>query len=123
MECHKNSFTERVEDSLLLMREVASPAFQMYYQPHQWKSVAENLEMAEKLAPFTHVIHVFEWKGSDRFPLAEGLDEWRAYLDKLPDTPPLLLEFMPDNELSTLPVEAASLRRIVNAPTPKGDPT
>ena len=112
MECHRNSFTERLEDSLLLMREINSPHFEMYYQPHQWKTVEENLEMAEKLSPFTHVIHVFQWKGSDRFPLAEGIDEWRGYLSYF-EGQPLLLEFMPDDRIESLKTEAEALKRLI----------
>lgn len=112
MECHKNTFTESVEDSLLLMSEVASPNFRMYYQPHQWKSIQENLAMAKALAPFTKVLHVFQWKGSDRFPLKDGLDEWQGYLDCF-EGQPLLLEFMPDDRIESLKAEAAALKSIV----------
>ena len=112
MECHRNSFTERLEDSLLLMREVNSPAFEMYYQPHQWKSVEENIEMAEKLSPFTHIIHAFQWKGSERFSLWEGIDEWSGYLSHF-EGQPLLLEFMPDDRIESLKTEAEALKRLI----------
>ena len=112
MECHKGTFTERVEDSLYLMRAVSSPAFRMYYQPHQWKTQEENLAMASALAPYTEVLHVFQWKGSDRFSLADGTEEWRTYLSAF-DGQPLLLEFMPDDRIESLCAEADALRRIV----------
>ena len=112
MECHKGTFTERVEDSLLLMRKINSPAFRMYYQPHQWRTVEENLLMAEALAPYTEVLHVFQWKGSDRFPLVDGVMEWRKYLAAF-DGQPLLLEFMPDDRIESLRAEADALRKIV----------
>ena len=112
MECHKGTFTERVEDSLYLMRAVSSPAFRMYYQPHQWKTQEENLTMARALAPYTEVLHVFQWKGSDRFSLADGAEEWRTYLSAF-DGQPLLLEFMPDDKIETLGTEADALCRIV----------
>lgn len=121
-ECHNKTLTSRLGGALALI-EAAAPHFRMYWQPNQFRTVEENLAYAEAVAAYTEIVHVFQWKEKDKFPLETGIDEWRAYLDKLPDTPPLLLEFMPDNELSTLPVETASLRRIVNAPTPKGDPT
>lgn len=112
MECHKNTFTERVEDSLLLMDAVNSPAFRMYYQPHQWKSIEENLDMAQKLSSYTRRIHVFQWKGSERFPLATGTEEWRAYLQAF-EGQPLLLEFMPDDCIESMKTEAESLRKIM----------
>ena len=112
MECHRATFTERTEDSLLLMKAVKSPAFRMYYQPHQWKSIGENRKMAELLAPYVNVLHVFQWKGSERFSLRDGVDEWREYLSCF-DGQPLLLEFMPDDQLETLYTEASALRKIV----------
>lgn len=112
MECHRATFTERVEDSLSLMEAVSSPSFRMYYQPHQWKSIEENCKMAAQLAPHVNVLHVFQWKGSERFSLREGIDEWRRYLTSF-DGQPLLLEFMPDDKIETLGTEADALRRIV----------
>ena len=112
MECHKNTLTEQVADSLALMRAVASSNFQMYYQPHQWKSIEENFEMAKALAPFTKVIHVFQWKGSDRFPLIEGKDEWQGYLSHF-EGQPLLLEFMPNDRIESLQGEADALKTII----------
>ena len=112
MECHKGTFTERVEDSLLLMRRINSPAFRMYYQPHQWRTVEENLLMAEALAPYTEILHVFQWKESERFSLLKGIEEWRKYLSSF-ERQPLLLEFMPDDRIESLCAEADALRCIV----------
>ena len=112
MECHKGTFTERVADSLLLMRRIHSPAFRMYYQPHQWRTVEENLLMAEALAPYTEILHVFQWKESERFSLSKGIEEWRKYLSSF-ERQPLLLEFMPDDRIESLCAEADALRCIV----------
>lgn len=120
-ECHNKTLTSRLGGALALLR-AAAPHFRMYWQPNQFRTVEENLAYAEAVAADTEIVHVFQWKEKDKFPLADGIDEWCAYLEKLPDVP-LLLEFMPDNELSTLPVETATLRQIVNATAPKGDPT
>ncbi|MBQ4323977.1 MAG: sugar phosphate isomerase/epimerase [Clostridia bacterium] len=113
MECHKNTFTENLSDALLLMNEINSPRFRMYWQPFQWKSCEENLAYAKAIAPFTHHIHVFQWKDKARFPLKEGLEEWKGYLALFSAPRTLLLEFMPDDRTESLPVEADSLKRIV----------
>ena len=112
MECHKNTFTEDPKDSLLLMQAVSSSAFAMYYQPHQWRSIAENEAMAKELSPYTHAIHVFQWKGTERFPLAIGHEEWKRYLSHFEGLP-LLLEFMPDDRLETLSNEAEALKKLI----------
>ncbi len=112
-ECHAGTFTERLSDAVYLFNEVGSKSFCSYWQPFQTKSIEENLLYAETIAPFARHLHVFQWKGSERFSLNEGIDEWRAYLSKF-DTPRmLLLEFMPDDDIATLKGEACALRRII----------
>ncbi|MBR2353254.1 MAG: sugar phosphate isomerase/epimerase [Clostridia bacterium] len=113
MECHQKTLTERMEDTLWLMEQVASPAFRMYWQPFQHKSIEENLAYAEAIAPYTYHLHVFQWKGSDKLPLREGIGEWQGYLKKFTTPRTLLLEFMPDGRIETLSEEADSLRTIV----------
>lgn len=113
MECHKGTYTEKLEDALALMREIDSPHFAMYWQPFQWQAVEENLAYAEAIAPYAHHIHVFQWKDKQRFSLNDGIGEWRGYLEKFSTPRTLLLEFMPDNAISSLAVEAEALRAIV----------
>lgn len=112
MECHKGTFTERLEDTLELMRETNSPNFAMYWQPFQWQTEEENLKYAEAVAPYAKHIHVFQWKGKERFSLDDGVDEWRGYLGKFSTPRTLLLEFMPDDKITTLQAEASALKKI-----------
>ncbi len=114
MECHKKTFTEECSDALLLMEQVNSESFRMYWQPFQWKSAEENLAYAEAIAPFTHHIHVFQWKDKERFSLNEGIEEWRGYLNKF-SAPrrALLLEFMPNGTIEELSEEVYALKTII----------
>ena len=120
-ECHNKTLTSRLAGAMALM-EAAAPSFRMYWQPNQFRTVKENLAYAEAVAPFTEIVHVFQWKEKDKFPLATGIEEWVGYLNKLPTELPLLLEFMPDHDIASLPTETVSLRRIVSACDQKGDP-
>lgn len=113
MECHKKTFTERLDDTLLLMKEIQSPHFRMYWQPFQWQTEEENRAYAKAIAPYTEHIHVFQWKGEDAFPLSEGIEEWRSYLKAFPAHRTLLLEFMPDGQIESLSAEADALRAII----------
>ena len=113
MECHRKTFTQNLEDALSLMEEVNSPHFRMYWQPFQWQSIEQNLAYAEVIAPYTHHIHVFQWKDTAKFSLFEGIEEWQAYLGKFGTPRTLLLEFMPDDALSSLSKEADALRMII----------
>ena len=112
MECHKKTLTERLPDAIALMERVNSPHFRMYWQPFQWQSEAENLVYAQAIAPYTRNIHVFQWKGNERFSLQEGIAEWRAYLKAFSTPRTLLLEFMPDDQIESLNKEAKALKRI-----------
>lgn len=111
-ECHMGTFTERPEDALWLMREVASPHFRTYWQPFQWRTVEQNLHYLRTLLPYVTHLHVFQWKGAARYSLSEGFGEWQDYLALLQGSHTLLLEFMPDDKLETLGAEASALRAI-----------
>ena len=114
MECHRRTFTERKEDVVELMEAVGSPHFRMYWQPFQWLSAAESLAVARTVAPYAEHLHVFNWRGAEKLPLCDAVEEWRAYLSVLPPMRTLLLEFMPDGRLETLPREAEALRAIAS---------
>lgn len=112
MECHKGTFTDCKEGALALMQAVDSVHFRMYWQPHQNKPVEENLAYAALLSAYTYHLHVFNWKEKEKMPLMEAVAVWREYLAKFSGEHYLLLEFMPDGLIETLPKEAEALRRI-----------
>lgn len=112
MECHIKTFTNRKEAALELMAAVDSPHLQMYWQPNQFRTEEENLAYAQAIAPYTKRIHVFNWKEKEKFPLKEGMETWQKYLTAF-DCRPLLLEFMPDGRIESLPAEAESLRKLI----------
>ena len=112
MECHNHTYTNRKGAAMELMQAVASPHFRMYWQPNQYRDTAENLAYAELLAEFTEHLHVFCWRGDEKFPLCDGADLWKRYLRCFPNDKTLLLEFMPDDRLETLVAEAETLLKI-----------
>ena len=113
LECHMLSVTETTDYGVALMEEVNSPAFRLYWQPFQWLDSEGSLAVAKAYAPYATHLHVFNWHGGERFPLAEAVKDWKRYLTVF-DTPrTLLLEFMPDDRLETLPTEAEALRAII----------
>jgi len=112
MECHINTYTNTTESALELIQAVNSRHFQMYWQPNQFRSEEENMEYARQIADSTRNIHVFNWKGNEKYPLADAKDIWRKYLSCFDGSRNLLLEFMPDNEIETLKREAEALKEI-----------
>ena len=112
MECHNDTLTDWKEPALKLMQEVNSLAFRMYWQPNQHRTVEENFAYAELLAPYTEHIHVFNWEGDNRYPLGDAVSLWKEYLKRFDGDKSLLLEFMPDDNIETLPAEVNALRQI-----------
>ena len=113
MECHNDTLTDWKEPALALMQKINSPAFRMYWQPNQHRTLEENVAYAKLLAPYTEHLHVFNWKGDNKYPLADGIEIWQTYLNEFSDDKYLLLEFMPDDKIETLPTEAEALRKII----------
>lgn len=120
MECHNGTVTDRKEGALALMQAVNSEAFRMYWQPNQLRTIEENLAYAALLAPYTRHVHVFNWSCPDgstlvKRPLSEAVETWKSYMAQLPGEHAMLLEFMPDDNLASLPVEAEALRAIIHS--------
>ncbi len=114
MESHNDTLTDWKEPALALMKRINSPAFRMYWQPNQHRSLEENIAYAKMLAPYTEHLHVFNWAGDNRYPLEDGIETWKTYLKEFSNDKYLLLEFMPDDKIETLPTETEALRKIIN---------
>lgn len=112
-ECHHHTLTDEKESALALFQAVGSSAFQTYWQPNQFKSAEENLAYAKAVAPLTKAVHVFAWEGDTHFPLFHRKAIWKEYLSCFPKEIPCMLEFMPDDKLSSLKAEANSLLEIL----------
>ena len=117
LECHRRSYTETKEGALELIEAIHSPHFQMYWQPNPDISLADNLDYLATLSPYITHIHVFNWTADQRLPLKDGVHSWHEYLSILPGQHHLLLEFMPDDQIESLPVEADTLRKIIHIAT------
>ena len=113
MECHNKTYTNRFCAALELMQAVDSPNFRMYWQPNQFRSEEENNLAAKALSPFTENIHLFHWQGKEKYPLLDGKEIWKTYLNHFSGTKTLLLEFMPDGKIESLKREADSARKIL----------
>ena len=113
LECHDKTFTERLDDAAMLMDNADSDNFRMYWQPFRDRSVEENLEYLTEIEKYVEHIHVFNWDAANRYPLADAIPTWKRYISVLSRPRTMLLEFMPDNELASLPTEADALREII----------
>ncbi len=113
MENHPGSFTDTAESSLELIEKVNSPHFKMYWQTNVKGDVELALKEAKLLSPHTINIHVAWWLDSKHLPLSDGALVWEKYLREFKGEKCLLLEFMHDGKIESLPIEAQSLKAIV----------
>ena len=113
MECHNGTYTQTKDGALELMKHVNSSAFRMYWQPNL--SIEENVEYIRLLKPYIDHVHVYYWDAQTKCPLQKGENHWKTYLAELGGDRPLLLEFMHDNRVESLPAEAETLRSFIAA--------
>ncbi len=114
MECHRGTMTQTKEYALELMEGVNSPNFRTYWQPNPDESDEENIAYIRMLKPYIEHIHVFYWPNNVRVSLENGIEPWKMYMKEFEgEEKTLLLEFMYDGQITTLPAEAGFLRQIV----------
>lgn len=111
-ECHNNTYTNCTSGALELFDAVKSEHFRTYWQPNQYRSEEENIICARLLAPLCENVHVFNWKGDERYPLCDAVDIWKKYLSHF-ERGVLLLEFMPDDKIDALENETIALKEII----------
>lgn len=116
-ECHRNTLTDDYRSALLLMDEIGEENVKMYWQPNEERDFAYNKEALQALLPHVENVHVFHWpEVGHRESLSEGKDDWKEYFSVLKQSPKdhwCSLEFMPDNEPDSLPIESAVLQNLL----------
>ena len=118
LECHPMSLTEEYPMALKFLSDVDRENLKMFWQPCQYHDLSYNLSAIDALLPHVQSVHVFNWTANrdnpmpNRFPLAQGEQNWKLYLEKLTKKDGLnyMLEFMPDDSMDTLSREAATLK-------------
>ncbi len=128
LEFHGWTLTHTAASANRLLDDVGAENLHSYWQPTYWE--ADMLDDAEaQLAELTAVsprlahLHVYWWRGRDRFPLADGAHVWPRALAHAAATPwphgprAALLEFVPDDDPELLQREAAQLIEWLTAAT------
>jgi sugar phosphate isomerase/epimerase len=112
-EYHGGTITDNAAAVKRLLASANHPNLGTLWQPSVRASPADRLAaLTTLLADVAHV-HVFQWIGTDRIPLSEGVSEWRAYLAALNSVDrdvPLLLEFVENDDPAAFLRDAATLR-------------
>ncbi len=112
LEFHNGTLTDACDSALCLVEEVAAENLRLYWQPNQFRDDAYNLTTLRRVLPFVSNVHVFAWKGSEKYPLVQHERIWRQYLDILRSDSQdrnLLLEFVCDDTVEQLRRDAETL--------------
>lgn len=115
-ECHNDTLTERYEYALRFLCDVGRDNFKTFWQPNQHYGFEYDIKAASQLLPYVVGVHVFNWEGEkpEKYPLAQNPEKWKAYIDILGQKElNYMLEFMPDDNIKSLPRESESLDRIL----------
>ncbi|MCT9932164.1 TIM barrel protein [Planotetraspora sp. A-T 1434] len=120
-EYHRNTLTDTRESARRLLGELADVPIRTLWQPAPERDRAENLGDLRDVLPWLHHVHVFTWTATrERLPLADGLEDWAAYLDVASDGGAryALLEFVADDSPVQFADDAATLVTAMGAPRP-----
>jgi sugar phosphate isomerase/epimerase len=125
LEFHPGTLTETAASANDLLDAVANPSLRTHWQPDPTLSAADALAELERLTAHLAHLHVFTWGlagMSDRRPLAEGVDLWRAALTvadrnaaALPCQRFALCEYVRNDDVDQLLIDVRALRTWLGA--------
>ena len=117
-EYHRNTLTDTLDSTLLLLKEVNRPNVRSNWQPPVDLSHEERLSGLKAVAPYLANVHVFHWIVTERRPLAEGETDWRTYLAAVRQTGRThyaMLEFVKGDDPDQFLQDAETLVRLVRS--------
>lgn len=113
-EYHGGTLTDDALSAKELLEAVDRKNVGTLWQPPVNMSVGDCIDSIRTVAPWIRNIHVFSWKETERLPLAEGGEKWRAYLDAIRQQPggrSLMLEFVRGDDPDQLVRDAETLKK------------
>jgi sugar phosphate isomerase/epimerase len=109
-EFHGGTLCNTAASTSRLIGAVNHPSLRTLWQPSVGLSTPEAAEGLREVLPHLAHLHMFQWDGTARRPLAEGEDAWREYLSIAKDQAEwALLEFVQGDETAQLVHDAQTL--------------
>ena len=81
LEFHGGTLTDTNASTARLMDELSGTNIFFYWQPPVNQLFEHCCEGLSMVLPRLTNIHAFPWRITERFPLAEGIPEWKKYLE------------------------------------------
>ena len=118
LEYHGGTLTDNADSALRLLDDAGADNVYLHWQPNQFESFEYNVAALRRVAHLVDSVHVFAWRGNDKLPLADMMNDWNAYLDILAGEGraiDLMLEFLPIECEADLLRDAATLRALIDS--------
>lgn len=113
-EYHGHTLTDTNASALRLLQEVNHPNIRTLWQPPVPQSFEERKEGLKQMLPWLTNLHVFQWQGTDRKPLAKGEKDWLQYFEIASDQERyVMLEFVKDDRPEQFLDDARTLKQFV----------
>ncbi|MDE6411451.1 MAG: sugar phosphate isomerase/epimerase [Clostridia bacterium] len=121
-EYHYGTYCNNSESVVKLLDAVRKENVGTYWQPAYWlgdmgdsERIAKNLAAIEIIKERLINVHVYQWRGFERFPLSAGEEEWALYMKRLPSHCNCLLEFVKDDEVQNFEEDIKTLKNLVRS--------
>ncbi len=111
-EFHGGTLTDHYESCVRLIGEVERDNFCTYWQPNQFRDEEYNIAALNAVLPWLSNVHVFTWAGHNKYPLIDGAERWKRYIDILRTnggTHHMLMEFVCDDTVEQFCRDAETL--------------
>jgi sugar phosphate isomerase/epimerase len=115
LEFHSGTLTDTNASAIRLMDELSGTNVFFYWQPPVNQSFEYCCEGLSAVLPRLSNIHAFHWMNTERRPLAEGIPNWKKYLEiAAADVKDhyVMLEFILDDSETRFYADAAILKEL-----------
>lgn len=114
-EWHKNTLTDTNESAMELLSLADQENLYCLWQPTVALNRKQRTEGLELLGDRLLNLHIYYWREGVRRPLAEGVEEWKQYLEHVDRKKDRfgLLEFVMDNTEEQFLADAETLRKLL----------
>ena len=117
-EFHYGTFNNSAERALQMLQDIGRENVKTYFQPMYWLNVSEeeearaNLKAIEQFKEKIANVHVYRWRGFERFALSEGANDWREYIKAIGNAN-YYLEFVKNDDPLQFQSDSAVLLKLL----------
>ena len=114
-EYHGKSFTNTQKSTIKLLQDIKSDNIYTYWQPLSNTTIAENNNNIAQLCLIKKLknVHVFNWIDGEKLSLANGIEQWKSYIELCKcHVECALLEFVRNDDIDQFYEDAEVLKQL-----------